>query len=59
MTFRERLADWISGGAVSVYREGAEYWKGECRRACEKLGEERAKYTKLRVELHRLARGEE
>lgn len=33
MTFREKLADWISGSALSYAREDVEFWKGRYYRA--------------------------
>ena len=39
MTFRERLADWISGGALSGEREATKVYIDAC---VEKVGEENA-----------------
>ena len=43
MTFREKLADWISGGAVSDAKRMSSHWFNEWQSAMDAYGDHDAK----------------
>lgn len=58
MTFREKLADWISGGEMSRYKKSRDFWHSEANRFEKHAWRIFDKYGLLRAALTQIAEQE-